>query len=165
MTPSSNWNAHVDERFRITAVEAAGCMDHADVVLAGASAEHEQRVRIEAGAARAVLAELGGVPNEFACFVDLLSAALAAFDCRISHVEVSGEQNARGCVLFEGQGAPAGIRGLPAAVALLIAARLGLGVAVAGERGPTQSTPGALPLAIEQFLAQLPLNGVGDGER
>lgn len=139
----------------------AGCIDHADVVLSGAGTS-EQRLRIDSASARAILAEQAGLPSEFAACIDLLVAALGAFGCRICRVEVWQEREARGCIYFEGEGAPAGIRGLPASLPLVIAARLGLPARFVPAPEAARRAPApALPPSVESFLSQLRLDGLG----
>lgn len=148
------------DQIPLMSIVPAGCMDHADVVLSGAGAD-EPRLRIDGASARAILAEQAGLPSEFASCVDLLVAALGAFGCRISRAEVWQEREARGCIYFEGDGAPAGIRGLPASLPLVIAARLGIPVRFVTHAEVRRAPEPALPPSVETFLSQLQLDGLG----
>lgn len=147
----------------IAAVEAASCIDHVDVVLNQASGR-AARLRIDAVSGRAILAERSGIPSEFAVFVDLLQILLDAQGGRMTHVEVSAGDGAQGRIFFDFAGASsiAGLRGLPASVPLVIAARLDLPIHLgAAGAADAETAPEPLPAAIQQFIDQLAFGNHG----
>src|SRR5688500_4694711 len=98
---------------RISRVAAASCTDHADVILESTAAEY--RVRVDAANARAIMAELAGVPSEFATLADLLRVVLDAFRSPMVKVEISEDgRDSYGRVLFESEQGMAGVGRLPA---------------------------------------------------
>lgn len=140
----------------VRAVEPAGCLDHADVVLSGP--EGEVRRRIDSPLGRAIHAELAGVPSEYAVFIDLLKAVLAAHGSAFSHVLLSGGARATGAIVLSGAGDATGVRGLPQGVPLLVAARLRLPVRiVAAQLAPHQEN---VPEPFRRFLEELSLQGL-----